>query len=81
MTTAHQVEQQLSEDQRLTLTIAEACAALGVGETTLRQMMRVGQLPVLRIGRRVLIPRHAVVDLVAGVNGDAHGPGARLERW
>lgn len=50
---------------RLTLTIPEACHALGIGETMLRQMMRTGQLPILKIGRRVLIPRQAVEQLVA----------------
>jgi excisionase family DNA binding protein len=50
---------------RLTLTIPEACQALGIGETMLRQMLRTGQLPILKIGRRVLIPRQAVEQLVA----------------
>jgi excisionase family DNA binding protein len=52
-------------DQRLTLTIPEACQMLGIGETTLRQMIRIGQLPILKIGRRVLIPRQALEALVS----------------
>jgi excisionase family DNA binding protein len=59
--------QPLPTDQRLTLTIPEACQALGIGETMLRQMIRDRQLPILRLGRRVLVPRQAVEGLVAGV--------------
>jgi excisionase family DNA binding protein len=53
-------------DQRLVMSIAEACQALGIGETTLRQLLASGRLPVLRLGRRVLIPRSAIGALVAG---------------
>ena len=67
----------MSSDQRLTLTIPEACQALGIGETMLRQMIRVEQLPILRIGRRVLIPRQAVESLVAGACGDTAALGNR----
>lgn len=60
-----QTAQTMQPASRLTLTIPEACHALGIGETMLRQMMRTGQLPTLKIGRRVLIPRQAVEQLVA----------------
>ena len=60
-----QTAQTTQHGSRLTLTIPEACHALGIGETMLRQMMRTGQLPILKIGRRVLIPRQAVEQLVA----------------
>ena len=63
----------LPPDQRLTLTIPEACQVLGIGETMLRQMIRVERLPILRIGRRVLIPRQAVEALVAGACGEPRG--------
>jgi excisionase family DNA binding protein len=52
-------------DRRLVLSIPEACQALGVGETMLRQLIACGQLPALRLGRRVLIPRSAVEAMVA----------------
>ena len=54
-------------DGRLTLTISETCHVLGVGETTLRWLINSGQLPVLRVGRRVLVPRQAVETMVAQV--------------
>jgi len=39
----------------------------------LRQLIRVERLPILRIGRRVLIPRQAIEALVAEVCGEARG--------
>jgi excisionase family DNA binding protein len=60
-------------DQRLTLTIPETCEALGIGETMLRQIIRAGRLPILKIGRRVLIPRQAVEQLVAEACIDREG--------
>jgi hypothetical protein len=43
-------------------------------------MIRVERLPILRIGRRVLIPRQAIEALVAGVCGESGGtPG--LMAW
>jgi excisionase family DNA binding protein len=50
---------------RLVLSIPEAYQALGIGETTLRQLIASGQLPVLRLGRRVLIPISAIEALVS----------------
>jgi excisionase family DNA binding protein len=68
--------QTMQHGSRLTLTIPEACHALGIGETMLRQMMRTGQLPILKIGRRVLIPRQAVEQLVAEACGGRSGNSA-----
>ena len=43
------------------LKTAEACEVLGVGETTLRQLVRIGVLKQVRVGKRgVRYPRSAV---------------------
>lgn len=47
---------QIPEDARV-YTIAQACRALQVSEPTLRDGIRAGHVPVLRLGRRQLIPR------------------------
>jgi excisionase family DNA binding protein len=53
------------EATRLTLTIAEAAAALGVSERHLYQLARDGRLPgALRLGNRWLIPRRALERLL-----------------
>lgn len=45
--------------------IGTASAALGLGESTLRRWIREGRLPIVRLGRRVLIRREVLDALVA----------------
>jgi excisionase family DNA binding protein len=40
---------------RPTYTVAEAAQLLGMKETTLRERIRMGRVPVLRLGHRVLV--------------------------
>lgn len=46
-----------TQAERLTLTIEEAAATLGVSTRHLRTMIAEGEVPVARLGRRVLIVR------------------------
>jgi excisionase family DNA binding protein len=50
---------------RQTLTIEEAAALLGIGRNSAYQAVASGQLPVIRIGRRLLVPRAALQRLLA----------------
>jgi excisionase family DNA binding protein len=43
-----------------TFTVTEAAKALGVGRSTVYELARRNELPAIRLGRRLLIPRHAV---------------------
>ena len=43
--------------ERLTWNIQEAAHALGVSRGLAYEMARTGQLPVLRLGRRMVVPR------------------------
>lgn len=45
---------------KLTFSVAEAAAALGVGRTGVYQLIKDGQLPKLKVGSRTLIPRGAL---------------------
>ena len=45
--------------------IPEALAFLGVGRSTLFELMRRGELPRVSIGTRVLIPRRALIEFSA----------------
>ena len=45
---------------KLSLTISEAAESLGLSVRTIEQLVRMGQLPVVRVGRRVLIPVKAL---------------------
>lgn len=46
------------------LTIDQTAAALGVGRTTTRKLVRTGQLEAVRVGRCVRVPADAVDELV-----------------
>jgi excisionase family DNA binding protein len=53
-------------DERRTLTVEEAARELGIGRTLAFEMARTGRLPVIRLGRRVLVPRAALDRMLAG---------------
>jgi len=50
----------------LTMTIREACAVLGKGETWMRERIADGTLSASRVGRSVLLSRSEVMALVPG---------------
>jgi excisionase family DNA binding protein len=45
---------------RLTLTVEEAAALLGISRTLAYELVRQGTIPSLRLGRRRLVPVHAL---------------------
>ena len=51
---------------RLTLTVEEAAALLGISRAFAYEAVRRGEIPSIRIGRRVLVPRVALDRLVSG---------------
>jgi len=51
------------EQVPLLLSVPQAAHLLGVGLTLCWEMVHGGQLPSVRLGRRVLVPRHAVERL------------------
>ncbi len=57
------IESQPTE-HRLLLTIVEAANLLGVGRTTLYELLARGELQAVRIGRSRRVPRQAVDDYV-----------------
>jgi excisionase family DNA binding protein len=56
------VEEKL--DSCLTLTIAQAAKLLGISRNSAYQAARYGQLPVIKIGARLLIPRVALEEML-----------------
>jgi excisionase family DNA binding protein len=51
--------------ERLTLSIKEAAEAVGVSENTLRQSIREGRVPAIRISeRRLVIPKFALMRML-----------------
>ena len=51
-------------EPRLTYTVEEAAATLGVSRGLAYEMARTGQIPTLRLGRRILVPRDALLRLL-----------------
>jgi excisionase family DNA binding protein len=47
-------------DKRLCITVPEAAAMLGISRNFAYELVRQGQLPVIRFGKRLLIPRAAL---------------------
>ena len=52
--------------RRLTCTVDEAAALLGISRGKAYQCVREGQLRSVHIGRRILVPLDAVDELLAG---------------
>ena len=57
-----------SGPERLTLTVEEAAALIGISRAFAYEAVRRGEIPSIRIGRRVLVPRAALDRLLAGEN-------------
>lgn len=47
-----------------TLTVAEAMAVLGISRTLAYRLIKDGKLPVIRLGKRVLIPVSALEKIL-----------------
>lgn len=52
------------EQERMTLTIEEAAALLGISRALAYELVKRGELPSLRLGRRVVVPRKALEAFV-----------------
>lgn len=51
--------------ERMLMRVEEVAQALGIGRSTVFEMIGRHELPVLRIGRLVRIPRHALDEWIA----------------
>lgn len=64
-------------EQRLTVTVEEAATLLGISRAFAYEAVARGEIPSIRIGRRVLVPRAALERLVASVpDQDVRSAGA-----
>jgi excisionase family DNA binding protein len=75
MTTFNQTLQ--TPDERLVYTVAEAGELLGISRAFAYELVGRGELPVIRLGRRCLVPRVALLALVGqGPEADLGSAGA-----
>lgn len=54
----------MADEERMTLSIEEAAVRLGISRALAYELVRRGELPRLRLGRRVVIPRKALEEFV-----------------
>lgn len=60
----------MKEDASLTVSISEAARLLGISRGSAYSYANSGELPTVRIGRRLLVPRSRLIELVdAGRRG------------
>jgi excisionase family DNA binding protein len=52
--------------ERQTVTVGEAAKILGIGRNSAYQAVARGDIPVIRVGKRLLIPRVQIERLLAG---------------
>lgn len=56
----------MSDVQRQTYTVSEVAKILGIGRNTAYEVCRNGEIPTIKIGGRILIPRSAIDELLDG---------------
>ena len=54
----------MPDEERMTLSIEEAAVRLGISRALAYELVRRGELPRLRLGRRIVIPRKALEEFV-----------------
>lgn len=60
--------------KRLTVTVTEAAEILGVSRTSAYELVRAGALPSVRLGRRIVIRRTTLEELVGRALPDPPSP-------
>lgn len=53
-------------DVRWTMTVEEAAAALGINDSTVYEYVRQRQFPHIKVGKRIVIPRLAILRWLEG---------------
>lgn len=54
----------VEQDHRLTVSVEEAGALLGISRAFAYELAARGELPCVRLGRRLLVPRKALDELL-----------------
>jgi len=56
---------------RLALSVEEAAECLGVGRSAMYDAVKSGRVPIVRFGRRILVPVHGLQQWLIGESGTA----------
>jgi len=57
---------QVNQEEKLTVSVGTAARLLGISRNLAYELVRQNRLPALRLGRRLLIPKKMLDDLLAG---------------
>jgi len=52
------------QGERLTFTVEETAKLLGIGRQLAYDRVKTGEIPVIKVGRRLLVPRRALEKLL-----------------
>ena len=77
VTTGTAISTKPSPDSRLTLRVEEAAALLGISRGLAYELVNRGELPALRLGRRIVVPRVKLEAFLAGTGDAVRGPEPR----
>ena len=58
-----------SRSERLTYTVEEAAELLGISRNSAYEAVRKGEIPTIRLGRRILIPRSRLEAMLDQADG------------
>jgi len=58
-------------DEPLALSVVDAARMLGISRTLAYEAVARGELPSVRVGRRIVVPRRALNELLGIANGGA----------
>jgi excisionase family DNA binding protein len=56
----------MSDNERLAYAVSEAAALLGISRTHAYALTKTGELPTVALGRRLVVPRSKLEELLAG---------------
>jgi excisionase family DNA binding protein len=65
------METNVTTTTRETLTVEEAGRVLGIGRASAYDAVKRGELPVIRLGKRIVVPRAALDRLLASAGPTA----------
>jgi len=54
------------DTEKLTLTVGEAARCLGIGRNSAYEAIARGEIPAVKIGKRLLVPKAALEKMLSG---------------
>ena len=68
-------------DERLTYTVEEAGRVLGIGRNAAYDAVNRGEIPSLRLGKRLVVPKVALDRLLSGERATVAAPTVAYTPW